>query len=101
MGGFGNFVNKTAVALHLKKREGHIKTAGTTRTIIPDGETTAPIEAATAPKLTAAGAPELGGTVGTATVPGYAAPSTPLNDPETWQGPKVPPISSRMDAKRT
>jgi len=43
------------VALHFKKREGHVKTAGAGRTIIPDGETTSSIEAATAPKLTAAG----------------------------------------------
>jgi hypothetical protein len=48
-------VEKTAVACHLKKREGHISTAGATRTIIPDGETSSSIEAATAPKLTAAG----------------------------------------------
>ena len=32
------------------------------------------------------GPAELGGRVGTATVPGYAAPGTPLHDAETWQG---------------
>ena len=33
-----------------------------------------------------AGNPELGGQVATATVPGHAAPSTPMNDPEKWEG---------------
>ena len=32
------------------------------------------------------GPEELGGRVGTKTVAGYAAPGTPLNDPETWEG---------------
>ena len=33
-----------------------------------------------------AGPAELGGRVGTASVPGYAAPGTHLNDPEKWEG---------------
>ena len=33
-----------------------------------------------------AGNPELGGQVATASVPGHAAPSTPMNDPEKWEG---------------
>lgn len=32
------------------------------------------------------GPEELGGRVGTKTVAGYAAPGTPLNDPEKWEG---------------
>lgn len=38
-----------------------------------------------------AGPAELGGRVGTATVPGYAAPGTPLHNPETWEGKSPPP----------
>ena len=34
----------------------------------------------------ASGPAELGGRPGNATVPAVAAPGTPLNDPDTWEG---------------